>query len=127
MNFRTKYNRKEQPKGEVNTLPSMTVPDQSMSIQEIVRRYASGLPLGGERVPFYMDEDTDLPDLSKMDKIERLETLRELADEYTEKTTKIKNAQKDKAKKEAEKQLRDQLRKELEEEQKIPTHQQNKH
>jgi len=49
-------------KGFVFTQPSLTVPDQSMSIGEIIRRFASGLPLGGQRVPLYEDEGEDMFD-----------------------------------------------------------------
>ncbi|QGF19333.1 hypothetical protein [Antarctic microvirus COCH21_V_SP_16] len=42
---------------EENNSPSLTIPDQTMSINEIVRRFASGLPLGGNRVPEYDGED----------------------------------------------------------------------
>jgi hypothetical protein len=41
---------------EKNTQPSKTIPDQTMSIPELIRRYASGLPLGGARVPMYEDD-----------------------------------------------------------------------
>lgn len=47
--------------GEINDEPSETVPDQSMSVSEIMRRFASGLPLGGEKVPLY-EGDEDLLD-----------------------------------------------------------------
>lgn len=56
---------------EVNTSPSLTIPDQSMSMSEIMRRFASGLPVHGERVPIYNGEDEDLPDLEHMDLADR--------------------------------------------------------
>jgi len=46
--------------GEVNFGKSMTVPDQSMSIQEILVRFARGLSVSGERVPVYNGEDDDV-------------------------------------------------------------------
>jgi hypothetical protein len=42
---------------EQNYEPSETIPDQTMSILEIMRRFASGLPLGGQRIPEYDGED----------------------------------------------------------------------
>lgn len=60
--------------GEKNTMPSMTVPDQSMSIQEILRRFASGLPVGGAKVAFYDDGENPMPDPRKMDLAEWQET-----------------------------------------------------
>jgi len=44
--------------GEFNEEPSQTVPDQSMTIQEILRRYGAGLPMEGEKIPLY-DENID--------------------------------------------------------------------
>lgn len=60
--------------GEKNTMPSMTVPDQAMSIQEILRRFAQGLPLGGQKVPLY-DEDIpfDAQEFQRMDLADKQE------------------------------------------------------
>lgn len=61
------------------TQPSQTVPDQAMSIGEIMKRFVSGLPVGGGRVPFYEEEDgDDIEDTMPMgmDKIERIEWIR---------------------------------------------------
>lgn len=59
--FKTPYNLKDfpTPKGEINYQPSMTLPDQSMTIREILQRHQSGLPTTGQRVPFYQEEGTD--------------------------------------------------------------------
>lgn len=54
-------------KGEVNTAPSMTVPDQSLTIREIMQRYARGIPLDSGRVPMYQEDDEFVPDLERMD------------------------------------------------------------
>jgi hypothetical protein len=43
----------EKIKGEINTMQSMTLPDQTMSIPELIKRYAQGLPLGAPNVPLY--------------------------------------------------------------------------
>lgn len=59
-------------KGERFTLPSCTVPDQTLSIQEIMRRYAKGLPIGGQKVELF-DEEDDLPDPRTLDLAERQE------------------------------------------------------
>lgn len=63
------YNHLRQA-GEINTQPSMTVPDQAMSMKEILRRFAAGIPIEAGRVPIY-DEENDLPDFRKMDLAER--------------------------------------------------------
>lgn len=58
--FKTQYNAKAFPDpGEKNNLPSETIPDQSMSISEILRRFAQGLPIDGARVSEY-DEGEDI-------------------------------------------------------------------
>lgn len=55
-------------KGEVNTLPSKTIPDQAMSIREIINRSQKGLPVTGVSVPLYNEtEDGIMPDLRNMD------------------------------------------------------------
>lgn len=58
--------------------PHSAVPDQSMSIPEIVRRFVQGLPLSGtdQGEPYY-DEDDDTPDFKRMDLAEQEEYLTE--------------------------------------------------
>lgn len=86
MKFRTQYNYGERVPGEINNSPSMTVPDQSMTIQEIISRYARGLPLGGQRVPVYDGEEDPLEgvNINTLDLAERQQILeqkkQELAD-----------------------------------------------
>lgn len=82
MQFQTAYNR--QPTvGEVNKEPSMTVPDQTMSLREIVRRYAAGLPINGVKIPLYDEnpEDDVLPDPRTLDLAEREEMALQYAEE----------------------------------------------
>lgn len=57
---------------EINTKPSLTVPDQTMTVREIMERYARGLPIGGSRLPSY-DEEDDMPDIKTLDLTEREE------------------------------------------------------
>ena len=49
--------------------PSLTIPDQSMTVSELVERNKRGLPLGGSRVPMYsQDPENDfVPDFKKLD------------------------------------------------------------
>jgi len=72
-------------KREVFTKPSKTVPDQSLSIQEILKRYARGLPLSDTRTPLYEGED-EMPDIEKLDLAER----EMLADQYRQELEEIK-------------------------------------
>ena len=71
------------------TQPSMTVPDQSMSIKTILERYARGLPVGG-RLDEYYDEENDLPDPRTLDLAER----QELAEQYKNEINEIKSRKK---------------------------------
>lgn len=61
--------------GEINDQPSETIPDESMSIREILARFAQGLSVGGGRTPIY-DEDDDFPDPRTLDLAE-IQDLRE--------------------------------------------------
>jgi len=56
--------------GEINNQPSKTVPNQAMTVRELIIRFASGLPLDAGKVPIF-EGDTDLPDIEKMDLIEQ--------------------------------------------------------
>jgi len=68
------------------TMPSMTVPDQTMSIRTILERYSRGLPIGG-RLDEYYDEDDNLPNPLTLDLAER----QELADLYKNEINEIKS------------------------------------
>lgn len=97
--------------GEVNNDPSMTVPDQTMTMTEIMNRYAKGLPLAGQKLPQYEDiEEGDdyLPDPRRMDLAERQE-LKEAAEKELENMKLKKKIREDNARKkrEAEKTLKD--------------------
>ncbi len=63
-------------KGKICKTPSLTVPDQTMSIRTILERYARGLPVGG-RNDMYYDEDDTMPDYRTLD----LTEIQELQDE----------------------------------------------
>lgn len=78
---------KEKFKGEVNNNKSETVPDQATSAQELLRKYATGQPLGFKQItPVYdEDENFDTPEFYKMSKIDRLHELQEASDHLTEK------------------------------------------
>jgi len=60
--------------GEINKEKSVTVPDQAMSMREILERYRKGEPLEIGHNPAY-DEFDDAPDLTKMSWEERADLL----------------------------------------------------
>lgn len=57
---------------------SLTVPDQTMTIREIMQRYASGASLGGSDT--YYDEDDELPDYRTLDLAE-IQEIKEYRDD----------------------------------------------
>jgi len=59
--------------GEVNDLPSQTIPDQTLSVRELLVRYAKGLPLEGLKQPIWEGEDGDAIDPRRLDLAERQE------------------------------------------------------
>lgn len=82
--YRTPYNydHLEHP-GETNNLPSRTIPDQSMSIKEILDRYRRGLPLSAGKVPIWDGDEGDNPitppNWDQMDLSEKDDYMREQA------------------------------------------------
>ncbi len=73
--FNTILNYKEY-KGQINKQKSLTIPDQSMSIKQIMERFARGLPVEQFK-PIYdenIDEESEfLPDPRTMDLADRQE------------------------------------------------------
>jgi len=80
------YDYTEQ-QGEVNQLPSMTIPDQTMSIRTIVDRYSRGLPVSAF-TPVYEGEEY-IPDPRTLDLVER----HEMAEAIKQEVESIKSRQ----------------------------------
>ncbi|AXH77877.1 MAG: hypothetical protein [Microviridae sp.] len=100
MKFQNHFNRAEFPRRfEKNTQPSMTVPDQAMPMREIMRRYASGLPIAAGKVPIYEDPESDLPDLTNMDLADRQEYIEKAAQELKEVKQRLDEKEAEKQKK----------------------------
>ena len=76
--FRTNYNKPflKVDEGEKNLKPSLTIPDQSLSVKQIMERYARGLSVTDAKVPMWYGEELDLPDLKRLDMSE-IEQLKE--------------------------------------------------
>lgn len=60
MMFPTRFTARP-ARGETDFSPSLTVPDQSMSILQILQRFAQGVDPGLTKVPIYDGEDYDDP------------------------------------------------------------------
>lgn len=58
---------------EINNQPSLTVPDQTMTIKQILDRYARGIPFDNAKIPIYDGEDDVLEGINwqSMDLTER--------------------------------------------------------
>lgn len=52
--------------GEINNLPSMTVPDQSYTVRDLLERFTTGVLPVSSRTPVYSDN----PDFDNYDEIE---------------------------------------------------------
>lgn len=84
--YHTWLNADQRPKDyEVSFKPSMTIPDQSMSLKEILDRFARGLPLDGEKVGMYHGDEMPVQ-LQKMD----LTEIQELREQLNEQMLKYK-------------------------------------
>jgi len=73
MKIRNIFNSSDFNDDEINNEPSQTVPDQSMSVRELLSRFANGLPLGGGKEAIYEGEDGDGIDPRRLDLAERQE------------------------------------------------------
>lgn len=73
MKKRTQWHNNAPTLGEENNMPSLTIPDQTMSMQTILIRYAQNLDTVNPKEPLYQDgEDyTDLPDIRTLDLVDR--------------------------------------------------------
>lgn len=114
MIFKTNYNsHKFDSNYEVNNQPSETVPDQTMSISEIMRRFASGLPLGGQKVEFFEGEDDFLDGVNPatLDLAEKQQISESVRDELAA----IKDRQQKRNKQKEDKKLHQQFLKEQQE------------
>jgi hypothetical protein len=82
--FNTILNYKEY-KGQVNKQKSLTIPDQAMTIKQIMERFARGLPVEQFK-PVYdenIDEDSEyIPDPRTMDLAERQQFKEQILEEF---------------------------------------------
>lgn len=61
---------------EINDQPSETIPNQAMTVKELIERNARGLPLQGAKVPMYEDNGGDFADLEHMELTDRMDYIR---------------------------------------------------
>jgi hypothetical protein len=80
MSHKSPSKLKRDYKGQANFGESKTVPDQSMTLRELLIRYAKGLPLEGQKTPIWEGEEGFDVDPQKLDLAE-IEELREKAEQ----------------------------------------------
>lgn len=79
------YDFRKHVKGETNDQPSLTIPDQTMSLRTIIERYVRGIPPDNVKIPSWDSDDVDfddyMPDPNTLDLAER-QALAEQAKDY---------------------------------------------
>lgn len=68
------------PHGRINEMPSLTIPDQTMPLEEILRRFVSGQPIPGIQAAIWNGED-EMPDVKHMDLADLEEYQRNVAEQ----------------------------------------------
>jgi hypothetical protein len=83
------YIEKESEQEEKSSMePSQTVPDMTLSLQELVERYTRGQSVA-TFTPVYYGEDEEFADVSRMDPIERIEYARYIREKIAETQTSL--------------------------------------
>lgn len=97
--FRNNRNNKElYAPGEKNTMPSMTLPDQGMSLRQMVNRYAQGIMPTNMKTPLYSGDE--IPQfLEQMDLTDRQRLLEETKDRVNELQAELREQYEDSQKK----------------------------
>lgn len=117
--FQTIYLR-HPDEGEVNLEPSETVPDQALTVQEIMDKYARGLQFDlRSKVPIYEGDD-DIPDFKNMD----LSEIQTFAEDYRVAQAKVRQARQDQINRETEELIEKSIQERLAKRQLISNNQQ---
>lgn len=83
------YIEKQEEQEEKSSMePSQTVPDMTLSLQELVERYTRGQSVA-TFTPVYYGEDEEFADVSRMDPIERIEYARFIREKIAETRTSL--------------------------------------
>jgi len=79
-------------KGEVNNKPSETVPDQTMTMREILTRYAKGQSIDGVKIPLWEEGEGFAKDPETLDLAEREELATQAREELQQINERIKQS-----------------------------------
>jgi hypothetical protein len=88
--MRTSQNFQE-TEGVYNTLPSQTVPDQSLTLRQLLTNYTRGQELPSNKVPAFFDENEYIPDIKRMDLVD----IQEMMEGNAQKAVKLQKHLKD--------------------------------
>lgn len=77
--------------GEIYTLPSLTIPDEGLTVPQILNNFTTGMPLKS-REPVY-NGDEFIPDFLNMDLADREEYLEQVKETVLSKTEELKALQ----------------------------------
>jgi len=97
--FRSSFNyitKKTEQEVKSSLTPSQTVPDMTLSLQELVQRYTRGQSVA-TFTPVYYGEDEEFADVSRMDPLERLEYARYIREKIAETRTSLAEQQRGEA------------------------------
>lgn len=108
-------------KGQFNEMPSMTVPDETMSIRDLVSRHARGLPIKGIDKEAIFQPDIDGIPFEMLDISER----HELMEQTTQKIDEFKSKQEQAEALKLKKQQDEKINQEVERRLKAKTEEQN--
>lgn len=84
----TYLEKEEEQEVKSSMEPSQTVPDMTLSLQELVERYTRGQSVA-TFTPVYYGEDEEFADVSRMDPIERIEYARFIREKIAETRTSL--------------------------------------
>lgn len=111
--WKTQYNSLPE-EGEVNVLPSETVPDETMSIGEILKRFSTGnMPDVSQRQPEYYGDEFDIPNLATLDISERQQWANQIKATIEESRNRDRKIRELKEQQDRQKQISDEVEKRL--------------
>lgn len=99
--FRSSFNyivKKTEQEIKSTLEPSQTVPDMTLSLQELVSRYTRGQSVA-TFTPVYYGEEEEFADVSRMDPLERLEYARYIREKIADTRTSLAEQQRGEARK----------------------------
>lgn len=92
---------------------SMTIPDMSLTLQQILDRYSRGLPVTGQNAVPIWDEDDTTPDIRTLDLTERMDMAQQFRNELSQIHDRVNTTAENKKANKLRQEIRDELSAEL--------------